>query len=305
MIRGMYKDHSLLSKVFIFIGMLLMGFGLSTILGFIGAYLIFGLDVLSNPGLLSNYSDPEVVKGLKFMQFLHSVGIFIAPVWFFAYTVSDNYKNYLGFRSKMPMGMTGLTIAIMLLSLPLINFMVDLNAGMALPDFLDSVEKWMREKEDSAELITRSFLEMDSPISFAYNLLIIGIIPAIGEEMLFRGFLQQQLIRRLNNAHAAIWIAAFLFSAMHLQFYGFLPRLILGVIFGYLFLWSGSLWVPILAHLINNAGAVTVQYIYGPVYAEETIDSLGTKEGDSVFLIGSFLLVCLMLYSAWKSRVRM
>jgi len=304
MIRGTYKEHTVLSKVFIFIGMLLTGFGVSTILGFAGAQLIYGLDVISNPQILGDFSNPEVVKGLKFMQLLHSIGIFIAPVLFFSYTVSDDFKSYLGFNFKTPMGMAGLTVFVMILSLPLINFMVEINGNMNLPDFLDSIERWMRDKEDSAELITRSFLEMHSPSSFAFNLLIIGIIPAIGEEMLFRGFLQQQLNKRIGNPHAAIWITAFLFSAMHIQFYGFLPRFILGAIFGYLFLWSGSLWIPILAHMINNAGAVTVQYIYGPIYTEETIDAIGTKEGDVFFLIGSLMLVSFLLFSAWKSRVK-
>jgi len=95
------------------------------------------------------------------------------------------------------------------------------------------------------------------------NLFIIAILPAVGEEFFFRGVLQKILIRLFKSVHVAIWVTAFIFSAIHFQFFGFVPRFILGLIFGYLFFWSGTLWLPVISHFINNAVPVIMSYIQG------------------------------------------
>jgi hypothetical protein len=97
--------------------------------------------------------------------------------------------------------------------------------------------------------------------SFLFNMVMIAILPAIGEEIMFRGLIQRLLKEWLGNIHIAIFISALLFSAMHMQFYGFLPRMVLGMVFGYLFLWTGSLWIPIFAHFIQNGMVVVVTYL--------------------------------------------
>jgi len=140
-----------------------------------------------------------------------------------------------------------------------------------------------------------------------YNLLLMALLPALSEETLFRGTLQQMMykgtssISTSNNSpntkqHVAVWVSAILFSAIHFQFYGFVPRMLLGVLFGYLLLWSGSLWLPILAHFTNNAMAVILYNIY---YMQgknvDEIDALGT--GDTLWLgILSIILTALGVY---------
>lgn len=301
MIKGIYRNNTALSRLFIFIGLVLFGFGLSTILSFLTIQLLFGLDVMSHPELLTNFSNPESISALKFMQFMNSAGIFIFPVLAFAYLTSEKILNYLSMDEKPKIIHIIITILIMISCVPLINFMVEINGKMILPDYLQSVESWMRSKEDSAEVITRLFLKMDDNITFLINLIVIGFIPAIGEELLFRGLIQKRLSNKFKNHHLAIWITAFLFSAMHLQFYGFLPRFFLGAMFGYLFVWSGSIWMPIIAHLINNGGAVILQYALGEEYMEAKVDKLGAEEGDLFYLAISLAVLGILMKVFYNS----
>lgn len=246
------------------------------------------------------YSDQHAVNALKLLQFMNSTGIFVIPALGFAFLVSDNFKKYLSLDKNPGAVYCILTILIMISALPLINYMVAVNENMTLPEFMGGVENWMRDKEDSAKYITESFMVMDTVWSFLANFLIIGIVPAFGEEFLFRGIIQKQLQNRMN-AHAAIWITAILFSAMHLQFFGFIPRMLLGALFGYLFLWSGNLWVPIIAHLVNNGGAVTMQYLYGQQFMEEEVDQIGLQ-GDWHYLGMSLVLLTALLWTMKNSR---
>jgi membrane protease YdiL (CAAX protease family) len=134
---------------------------------------------------------------------------------------------------------------------------------MHFPDWLSGVEKWMEEKEDYANGIINQALFAPSFATMILNLFIIAILPAVGEEFFFRGVLQKILIKLFKSGHVGIWVTAFIFSAIHFQFFGFVPRFILGLIFGYLFFWSGTLWLPVISHFINNAVPVIMAYIQG------------------------------------------
>ena len=143
---------------------------------------------------------------------------------------------------------------------------------MHLPYWLSGVEKWMVEKEDHANNIINQV--MDSPAfgTMIMNLFIIAILPAVAEEILFRGVLQKILYNLFKSGHAAIWVTAFVFSTIHFQFFGFVPRFILGLVFGYLFFWSGTLWLPVISHFVNNAVPVVMAYIQGMEKFAEPVD---------------------------------
>jgi hypothetical protein len=132
---------------------------------------------------------------------------------------------------------------------------------MKLPVFLAPVENWMKYKEMEAEILTKTLLVMNSYQSLFINLLIIAVIPAIGEELIFRGCIQKIITRATDNYHVGVWGAAIIFSAIHLQFYGFLPRMFLGALFGYIYVYSKSLLVPMLAHFYNNGTAVISAFV--------------------------------------------
>jgi membrane protease YdiL (CAAX protease family) len=146
---------------------------------------------------------------------------------------------------------------------PITSFTGQLNSGMNLPDWLSGVEEWMTEKEDNANRLIDMCMTSNTFWGMIMNVLVIAVIPAIGEELIFRGVIQKVLSNLFKSGHLAIWITAFVFSAIHLQFYGFVPRFILGLIFGYLFFWSGTLWLPVISHFVNNAVPTIGAYIQG------------------------------------------
>lgn len=159
-------------------------------------------------------------------------------------------------------------IPLVLVSLIVISFLavnswvVQWNAGIHFPDALQSFEEWARALEDQRAELTAFMTTFSSVGELLLGLVVIAVIPAIGEELVFRGLFQNQLRQLTGNVHVAIWLAALLFSAFHLQFFGFAPRLLLGALFGYLYLWSGSLMIAIFAHFVNNAFAVLSLYFY-------------------------------------------
>jgi membrane protease YdiL (CAAX protease family) len=134
------------------------------------------------------------------------------------------------------------------------------------------------------------------------NLFVVAILPAIGEELIFRGAFQKLFSQLFKNKHIGIWLAAALFSAIHLQFYGFIPRMLLGAIFGYLLYWSGSLWVPIWAHFVNNAMGVTLSYLSQKGIVSEDIENIGTLEDGAVYIIASLLIVSSLLVWGYKNK---
>jgi len=128
-----------------------------------------------------------------------------------------------------------------------------LNSMLPLPDALMDME------DSTAELI-KGLLVMNSPMELAFNLLVVALIPAIAEEIIFRGIIQSTFENIFKNPHYAVWAAAIVFSFIHMQFEGFLPRVVLGLVLGYLFLWTRNLWVPIIAHAVNNGSQVILAY---------------------------------------------
>ncbi len=159
-------------------------------------------------------------------------------------------------------------ILFILISFPMAQFTYWLNQQLPLPD-------WAMQMETSAEGMLKSVLNMESPVELMFNLLVVAVIPAIGEELLFRGVIQQKLEQGFGHAVAAVWITAILFSAIHLQFQGFIPRMILGAILGYLLVWTRNLWIPIIAHFFFNGAQVLAQYFYA---AEIDPDALNDME---------------------------
>jgi membrane protease YdiL (CAAX protease family) len=152
-----------------------------------------------------------------------------------------------------------LAILVMLCAMPGINLLADLNSHIRLPESLGFIEQILKEQEEAAAALTERFLQADTIGVLLLNIGLMALLPALAEEVSFRGTMQQLF----GNKHLAVWVTAFIFSAIHLQFYGFIPRMLMGVMFGYLFIWTGSLWIPITMHFVNNGCAVLVYYLFG------------------------------------------
>ncbi len=178
---------------------------------------------------------------------------------------------------------------------PLMSLISEWNMQMKLPDSLRDVEKWMRAQEDNMAQITQQAVMVDDVGKLLLNLLAIAVLPAIGEEFFFRGALQDILKRIFKNEFVAVWIGAIIFSAIHVQFYGFFPRFLLGLFFGYLLVWTRNIWIPVLAHFVNNASVVLLAFYYtsqGKSYAE----LMASDSFPIIVYLGSFIMSVAIAY---------
>ncbi|WP_031530480.1 CPBP family intramembrane glutamic endopeptidase [Dyadobacter crusticola] len=155
-----------------------------------------------------------------------------------------------------------LAFLLVLVFIPLNSKFIEWNAAMNLPDALSGLEIWMRQKEDQLSVMTAFLTNYKTFSQLLIALFVVTLLPAVGEEALFRGVIQTKLLKATSNPHAAIWISAAIFSAIHFQFYGFLPRMMLGALFGYLFYWTGNFWVAVLAHFVNNGFVLVMMYLH-------------------------------------------
>jgi len=213
--------------------------------------------MLSNP---INY--PQAKTPILIIQGSASLVGFILVPWFYLRYQGVSLPQALYNRSMVDMKSYLLSFFIALTFLISLTPVVLWNETISFPEFLSGFEVWAKEKELQLMQLTEYLTLFDHLGQFVLATLVIAIIPAIGEEFLFRGVIQNQLNFISKNIHLSIWITAFFFSAFHLQFYGFLPRMMLGALFGYLYYWSGNLFIPIFAHFVNNGLSLLMVYLY-------------------------------------------
>ncbi|MEA2042191.1 MAG: CPBP family intramembrane glutamic endopeptidase [Bacteroidota bacterium] len=285
---------------FIFtIFLMLVSFLIFLLLGQLVIGLVYGFD---HAGLseLTAISKANIGQ-LKIAQAFQSVGIFVIPPILAALLFSASAKNYLSTDKRISISSVSLLVLLIISILPLINGLSEINQAMHLPESLSGLETKMQEAEKHAEKLTLLFLTGNSStLALILNLFIVAVLPAVGEELLFRGVIQRIFTEWSGNIHVGIWIAAFLFSSIHFQFYGFLPRFILGGIFGYLLVWSGSIWLPITAHFINNAGGVLYYHFRDSGENAQKLETIGTKNSGDLLLTVSFILTALILYALYR-----
>ena len=224
---------------------------------------------------LGAFEDPRYVAASKLMQILGSIGTFIVPAFLFSYLFAGDPFSYYRFRDPTGFVPMFLTILMMIAIIPFINYMAEINLRMEFP--IKSVDKILRTLEGDAEEIMLAFTATRSLTGLLVNLLMIGVIAAVGEELIFRGLLQRLFFDMVKNAHVAIFLTAILFSAFHFQFFSFLPRFMLGVLLGYLMLYGRSIWYPILAHFVNNAMGVIYYYFNSRGSADDMLEEIGTS----------------------------
>lgn len=243
----MYAGRPAFFQLFLLLAFMLAGAVLSSGLGMGLFYLAYGF---STP--LATHPD-----GLRLVQLLSALGIFLLPALALAWLCGTSVGSYLSFRRIADPRAWLLTLLSLLLFSPFITWTGSLNQSMRLPEFLAPVEQWMRTQETAAEELTRLLIGHDPSLPvLLFNLVVVAVAAGLTEEFLFRGALERIISRWTANPHLTIWIAAALFSAFHFQFFGFLPRLLLGAYFGYLLYWGRSIWLPVFAHFTNNALAV-------------------------------------------------
>ncbi|HTI60358.1 CPBP family intramembrane glutamic endopeptidase [Mucilaginibacter sp.] len=278
--------------------LILMGILIATIIAgnFIAGAIVvvrYGTDTLLDIANLKLGSQ-QVQSSLWTIQFIGTtLPILVTPI-IFAYRIVHDPDDYIKHHFDYPRMLMAVVFVAMLAVFPFIQYLGDLNSKMVLPEALKGVEHWMRQSEDEAQKLSDTMMRMPTFWSMIYDLLFIGLLTAIVEEILFRGCFQTVFFRWTKHIHVAIWITAILFSAFHQEFYGFLPRLALGLLFGYFTAWSGSIWPAILAHFVNNGTAVVWTYLLQNNITN--LDPDKQKLFSNVIFVASFLATMLLLF---------
>lgn len=278
--------------------LVLMALICSTVFSLFGVLVWLLIDPQASFSVLSSQENmSNNLFFLKVLQIFSATGMFIAAPIAFAYLNKKKPKSYYYFDQTLTITSVMLVFALLIFSNPIFDLISHLNQKIILPDFLSDVENWMKQKETQAAEMTKKFLEMKTFSDLALNLFMIAVIPAIGEEVFFRGGLQNIFKSWFNNHHVAIWITAILFSTIHLQFYGFFPRLFLGAFFGYLLVYGKSIWLPILGHFLNNASAVVYAYILQKNGGNlETLEKTGNYSYYGYAISSIITLVLLLIF---------
>lgn len=221
-------------------------------IGLVCATLLWGSDITSNP----------TAAYYRLIQVFSAVGTFLVPALLFSFSATRRWFGYSS-ADKVPsngrMFLYVLLLAFFLI--PLVGYVAYLNEQIRLPEALAPIEKWMQAQEESTNHVIEVILSATDIPTFLLNLLICAAVPAICEEFFFRGTLQTLFSKWTGRQHLSIWLTGFIFSAIHLQFSGFFARWLLGAYLGYLFWWSGSIWIPVVAHFLHNALYVTAQLL--------------------------------------------
>lgn len=295
------ENTSIAGKVMLLLGLMLLCTLLAAFGGLLIGKLLLGVDLATLGSYISEPKSDEAILFIKFYQFLNQLGTFILPVLLYSYLVSIAPMSFLKLTEKPKTLVLSVSFLIIFSILPFLNFIEGINESMVFPAFLNNVEEWIIDKEEKAAYLTEIIIQTNTMPGLLLNLLVVALIPAIGEELLFRGVLLKLLKDITRNAHWAVIISAILFSAFHLQFYGFLPRFTLGLVLGYLFVFTGNLWVPIFIHFVNNAAAVIVYNLHYNGYITTSMEDFGTLD-NPVYIIGSLLLTLWFISIIYKKE---
>lgn len=296
--RGMHPFAQLMFAAFVMVASVLLFIVLATL----AAIPFFGFDVLMGSLSETGISTPESIHFLKYFQVIQSIGLFVAPPFVLGWLYHGKISEYLLINRSTNTRNYLFAIFALLLVIPFINFLGTINSQMTFPETFSGVENWMRNMEDTAEILVEKFMKVDRFSGLLFNVFMIAILPAIGEELMFRGVIQRIFTNWTKNHHWGIWISAFLFSAMHIQFYGFLPRMALGAMFGYLLVWTGTMWVPILAHFVNNAMGVLGYFLINKGVLNKDIENWGTGREQIPVVIISLASVGFLLYLIYRNE---
>ncbi len=270
-------------------------YGLYIVLGYLA--LCFTL-FIADSGTADNIpTDPKEINLLKAAQVITSTLLFIVPVALFCRFMRPERNVFLNMGAMPHVYFLITAAACIFFALPAVAGLEEWNQRIQLPAFFGSSQDWMVQKENTAEKVYMAFFEDKSMLGLFINLLVMGFVAALSEELFFRGMLQGILVKNKVNMHVAIILAAALFSAFHLQFFGFLPRFFLGIVLGYLYYITQNLWVSIAAHFFNNAFAIISVHLFSEEVAEAAQKPAGPEQNIGIaFVLLSVAMVAGQLF---------
>lgn len=230
---------------------------------------------------------------------------FIVGAFLYIYLTHKNPMAYLGMTPTGNIWLYIIASIAMFCIMPLVSATAVWNDSLKLPQALQELEKLMRLMEDTANDFTIQLMSESGAVHLFSALFVMAFIPALGEELLFRGCIQKGLENKIGNAHVAVWVTAFIFSFIHFQFYGFLPRAILGVALGYFYVYGKSLWIPIWAHFLNNALSIIIYKLFYQEVGETNLSTMGAPQ-ELLFpaIAAGLLYAAAMLFFVLVARYR-
>jgi membrane protease YdiL (CAAX protease family) len=275
----------------IFLGFVVIG----QIAGFLIGYLFYGGSFSQWIGAFTpNLQMTEKIRlpVLVMQGCTTAIGLILSPWLYLKYFEGKKVARYFYLPDAILVSLTALLVIVFMFPN---SFFIEWNYNLSLPVSLDN---FVREKEALASAFTQYITTFNGFGNFLIGFLIIAILPAVGEELAFRGMLQPALFKLTGNIHAAIWISAVIFSAFHFQFLGFVPRAFLGALFGYLMYWSGNLWIPVIAHFINNG--LSVIMLYMNQMGLTSIDAESTQAAPLPLILAGGIICVLLIYHLRK-----
>ena len=180
---------------------------------------------------------------------------------------------------------------------------IEWNQNFTFPESLSSLESKLRALEDTLAKTTTFITKFDNAWQLLLGILVVAVIPGIGEELVFRGLVQNHVLRITKNIHVAIWVGAFLFSLFHLQFYGLLPRMLLGVMFGYLYYFSGNIIYPMIAHFVNNGFTLIMLYFYQQGIVDFNIEDTDVLPWPQVIFSTGITIILFFIFQKLANRL--
>lgn len=290
-----------LSKFMILIGLALVFMVAGSLIGIVFFTYMTGMPLTEAAEFQKHLHDyPNMYDAIMALQTFSTPIPFMGAAFFFWILVEKQTIHDLSLReTSLPM--------LLLVGILVIGFMpfdaifIELNQKLNLPESMKGILKWMKNSEDATAELTKFITDFKSPSQLIVAIVVVAILAGVSEELMFRGVLQNVALRAFGNPHVAIWFAAFWFSFIHFQFFGFLPRMLLGALFGYLYFWTKNLWIPIFAHFVNNGFTLLMVYLYKNKTVKVDIES--TESVPLTAVLGSLLLTVLILRFFYQKQV--
>ncbi|QHL88311.1 CPBP family intramembrane metalloprotease [Nibribacter ruber] len=260
---------------------------------------LYGYGMMQMTEILQSPTDfPEGRQAMLLYQAITHLGGFTLGTLAFLKFNAQAPFSFLSPRTHVPAGLLLMSALLIVLIMPANSWLIEWNVNFKFPEFLRAFEQDAKATEERLRVLTEYLTRFETVGSLIFGLVVVAVIPAIGEELVFRGVAQQELARWFKNPHVGIWLAAFLFGAVHFQFYGFFPRMALGAVLGYLYLWSKNIWVPIVGHFMNNGFTVLFLYLHQRGTVDVEIES--TEAMPWYWSLGSVVLSGAVLYVLQK-----
>jgi len=300
--KGLLKAKSATSQLVTLLGVVLVS---SFVIGAVGSLIVsmvthVPLEDISKMAT-AKVIEPRMIPVIRGLQIVQFFALFLIPCLICAYLFSEKPGRHLGFKPPHATAFIFAGILLMIVAYPFSGLLGELNRIIPLPT---SWETWVAEKETDAAKSMKAMLGGQSIQTLIINLIVIAGLAAVGEELLLSGMVQRIFTRMFKSPWAGIIVAAVLFSALHMQFKGFLPRVALGIILGAIYWYSGSLWVAILAHFFYDAVLILLVYFNPSLMEKDTVMD-DQKTGLVVIgIISLALTASLIRWMMLKSKTR-